>query len=344
MIGRVRNCLSPAAVLLVAMISIAGAIGVGALPALGEPVLQGERGGLLLPLPDPPLLNSRRVALGERLFHDKLLSKRRMFSCSSCHDLSAGGTIHVARTVGYQGEQHLFNAPTIFNVGNNYRLGWRGKFTDLATQNEAVIQDRNLMAMDWPSLLSRLNAEHSYITEFIAVYGRPPDRRSVLDALVNYQKSLITPDAPFDRYLKGDEEALSALEKRGLDLFVEYGCASCHQGSNIGGNMFQIFGVFGEPGADVMPTPDELERHLQRADRGQDVYRVPSLRNVALTAPYFHDGRTETLREAISIMGLSQLGRPLSSRDLDALEAFLGSLTGVYNVEQASKPVPEATR
>ncbi len=316
----------------------------GSPTASGDEVPREVPQEALLPLPDAPKLDPGRVELGKRLFHDTILSKRREVSCSSCHNLATGGTIHAARTVGYLGKMHAFNAPTIFNVGNNYRLGWRGKFTSLISQNDAIIHDPNLMAMEWPILLSRLNGDHSYADAFSLRYGEAAERDNVLDALVSYQRSLATPDAPFDRFLKGDRDAITPLQKHGLKLFTDYGCVSCHQGSNIGGNMFQIFGVFGEPGAENFPTPEELDTRLDRADQDEDVFRVPSLRNVALTAPYFHDGRTADLRDAIAIMGRSQLGRRLSESDVDALEAFLNSLTGVYSGKELSRPITEELR
>jgi cytochrome c peroxidase len=289
-------------------------------------------------------LNPAEVALGERLFHDPILSGAGKLSCSSCHDLRTGGTTPAPRSIGYDGRIHAFNAPTIFNVGNNYRLGWRGKFTSLAAQNEAVLLDPGLMAAQWPSLLSRLNWSSDYLAAFRQLYGGAPTRESVLDALVQFQMSLATPNAAFDRFLSGDNGALSSAGKQGLKLFMDYGCVSCHQGANIGGNMFQIFGVFGAPDAEALPTPAEIDARLQLPDREEDVFRVPSLRNVEVTAPYFHDGRTATLRGAISVMGRSQLGRELAENDVEALEAFLKSLTGEYDGKHLSTAVTETSR
>lgn len=298
----------------------------------------------LSPLPPPPALPPAKVALGERLFHDRRLSGREKLSCSTCHDLKIGGTVRLPRTIGYDGQIHAFNAPTIFNVGNNYRLGWRGRFTSLIVQNEAVLNDRGLMAANWPVLLSRLMSDLSYLDAFRDIYGIPPNKDVVLDALVTFQMSLSTPNAAFDRFLNGDKSALTALEKEGFGIFVDYGCVSCHQGVNIGGNMFQIFGVFGSPEAHSPPTPSDLDRQLQEPDDEDVVFRVPSLRNVEVTGPYFHDGRAETLRDAIAIMGRSQLGRELSETDVFKLEAFLKSLTGEYNGKRLSAVVTETDR
>lgn len=296
------------------------------------------------PLPPPSMLPPAKVALGERLFHDPVLSGREKLSCSACHDLNAGGTIRLPRTIGYDGQVHAFNAPTIFNVGSNYRLGWRGKFTSLIVQNQAVLNDSGLMAANWPRLLSRLTNHTEYHALFRQVYGEPPTQETVLDALVAFQMSLATPNAPFDRYLLGDDSALNSTEKEGFKLFMEYGCVSCHQGANIGGNMFQIFGVFADPGASEIAVDSNLDERLQASEGDETVFRVPSLRNVEVTAPYFHDGRAATLPEAIAIMGRSQLGRELSESDIDSLAAFLNSLTGEYNGRRLSTIADEAAR
>ena len=292
----------------------------------------------LSPVVPPGRLDPRKVSLGRQLFHDPILSKRGKLSCSSCHDLRAGGTIPLRRTIGYEGRMHAFNAPTIFNVGNSHRLGWRGSTTSLAAQNLKVLLDPNLMGNQWDVLLPRLNANEAYRAEFTALYGRSADADAVLDALVTFQKSLVTPDAPFDRYLRGDETAISGHQKLGYRLFRHYGCISCHQGSNVGGNMLQIFGVFGDPGSDTSPAASDVAARLDESDRSRDVFRVPSLRNVELTAPYFHDGRTDSLREAIAIMAKSQLGRALPDRDIYAIELFLKSLTGTYDGKALAGP------
>ena len=313
------------------------------LTALGEPTVASQ--GPLAPVRIVPTLDVGRVELGKQLFSDKILSSKQAFSCASCHDLTKGGTVAVSRTIGYRGKMHRFNSPTIFNVGNNYRLGWRGDFTSLEAQNEKVLMDENLMAIDWDTLLRRLEFHPMYSVRFQQLYGTPADRSNVLDALATFQRSLTTPNAPFDRYLQGDTLALSADARQGYELFQAYGCASCHQGSNIGGNMFQKFGIFTEPVADGDAVDDgDLGRWtITGADRDKGVFRVPSLRNVEVTAPYFHDGRTETLREAVSIMGRSQLGRDLTRQDLTALVAFLKSLTGEFEGKSLSA-APMETR
>lgn len=310
------------------MVAVVRAFAFGTELAPGAAIGSGEP---VAPLPPVPELDKAKIRLGGRLFHDPILSKRQTLSCSSCHDLSTGGTVRLQRTIGYDGRMHAFNAPTIFNVGNNYRLGWRGKYTSLTIQNENVLLDRNLMANDWQTLVPRLTADVYYRTRFRMVYGTTPSRDNILDALVTFQQSLTTPNAAFDRFLEGDTDAITAKQQYGYRLFKTYGCVSCHQGSNIGGNMFQIFGVFADPTTSQPATAEPPPSPLDYAEGDWETFRVPSLRNVEVTAPYFHDGRAWTLHEAVSIMGISQLGRDLDENEIEAIVSFLESLTGDYN-------------
>jgi cytochrome c peroxidase len=277
-------------------------------------------------------LNAESVALGKRLFSDVILSANQDQSCMTCHDLSAGGTSNSSRSAGQHGRTHGFNAPTVFNVGSNYRLGWRGEFTSLESQNEKILLDEDLMGAAWPTIIDRLTQNETYATLFERVFKRQPDKRNILDALSSFQRSLTTPNSAFDRYINGDSTALTRYERGGYQAFKDYGCASCHQGSNVGGNMFQRFGIFANPPSGETAGDGDLGRYTltgNPSDRG--VFRVPSLRNVEVTAPYFHDGRVATLSEAVEIMGTSQLGRNLTTDEINALVAFLKTLTGEYN-------------
>jgi cytochrome c peroxidase len=167
-------------------------------------------------------------------------------------------------------------------------------------------------------------------TAFADIYSDGLQRKNAVDALVTFEKSLNTPNAPFDRYLRGDDTAISVGAKAGYQLFKDYGCVSCHQGVNVGGNMLQVFGIFGKPDAAAggAKTPGSAQNSGISADR--PVFRVPSLRNVAITGPYFHDGSAKTLRDAIGIMAENQLGRSITEEDTARLEDFLRSLTGEY--------------
>jgi len=295
------------------------------------------------PVQEHALSDGKKIALGESLFNDIRLSHGDVVSCASCHGLDQGGDDGQARSRAANGRLLDFNTPTVFNVALNFRFNWRGNFRSLEAQNEAALLDPSLMNTTWPELLAKLSTNRTYTGHFFAVYGKLPNRQNVLDALAAFQQSLVTPDAPFDRYLKGDRQAMTAEEKRGYELFKNYGCMACHQGVNVGGNLFQKFGIFADPFAG--------QASISRADLGRmtvtgrsadrHVFRVPSLRNVMLTAPYFHDGRTSSLSEAVRIMARNQLGRELGTRDVADIVAFLAALTGEYRGRAlSSQPDP----
>jgi cytochrome c peroxidase len=277
-------------------------------------------------------LDEAAVALGERLFHDPRLSGGADLACSSCHDLARGGDDGRALGTGRDGRPLDFNAPTVFNVALNFRFNWRGNFRELEAQNEAALVDPQLMGATWEELLPRLRAIPEYARRFRAAYGRPIRREDVLDALAAFQRSLATPGARFDRYLAGEADALTAEEEAGYRLFKSYGCISCHQGRNVGGNLFQRFGVFANPfsGRGAGSGSDLGRFAITGLESDRHVFRVPSLRNVAATAPYLHDGRAETLAEAVAIMGRSQLGIELPRKDVELIVRFLASLNGEY--------------
>jgi cytochrome c peroxidase len=276
--------------------------------------------------------DTAKIVLGERLFSDPRLSHGDAVACTSCHRLGQGGDDGRTRSVAADGRLLDFNAPTVFNVALNFRLNWRGNFRTLEEQNEAVLLDEQLMNTSWEELLSKLRADADYGRAFAAVYRAPPDRLIILDALAAYQRSLVTPDAPFDRYLRGEADAVTAEEKQGYQLFKDYGCAACHQGVNVGGNLFQKFGIFASPFAsEKTPSQGDLGRFtVTGIESDRHVFRVPSLRNVVVTAPYFHDGRTASLGEAVEIMGRNQLGREIAKRDVDLIVKFLATLTGEH--------------
>lgn len=284
------------------------------LPAAG--LAAGEHAEPIAPIVAPSDLDPARVRLGARLFGDPRLSESGALACTACHDLAAGGDDGLPRSLGSDNRPLPFNAPTVFNAALSFRLNWRGGFRDLAAQNEAALLDPRIMGTRWPALLARLKADPAYAADFAAAYGRAVRREDVLDALASYQRSLVTPGARFDRYLAGDRDALAPDELRGYALFKSYGCISCHHGRGVGGNLFQRFGIFGRG-----PAPGDADR---------SVFRVPSLRNVAATAPYLHDGRAATLEAAVRIMGRSQLGIALPPGDVALIVAFLRTLTGEY--------------
>jgi cytochrome c peroxidase len=277
--------------------------------------------------PDPA-----KIELGrQQLFHDVRLSGGNKLSCASCHRLEHSGDDQRPHSLGSDGQPLDFNAPTIFNATLNYRLNWRGNFRTIEEQNEAVLLDPRLMNTSWEELLSKIGADPNYQSAFVAIYGGAPERPSVLDAVATFERSLLTPNAPFDDYLRGAQDAITADQQRGYQLFKSYGCIACHQGRNLGGNLLQKFGIFADPFAGRAMTDADLGRFtITHLESDRQVFRVPSLRNVAVTAPYFHDGNTRSLTEAVDTMARSQLGRELPKQDLDLIVGFLGTLTGKY--------------
>ena len=202
-----------------------------------------------------------KVALGEALFHDRRLSHGDAIACATCHHLDQGGDDQRKRPIGAAGQQLDFNAPTVFNAALNFRLNWRGNFRSLEEQNEAVLLDPRLMGTRLAGAAGEAARERGIRRGFASLYGAPPKREHVLDALAAFQHSLTTPRARFDRYLGGELDAISAEEERGYQLFKSYGCVACHQGENVGGNLFQKFGVFGDPrGAKAIRLEADLGR------------------------------------------------------------------------------------
>jgi cytochrome c peroxidase len=264
-------------------------------------------------IPVAPAQDPRRVALGEQLFHDRRLSHNSTHSCWSCHDIRTNGATANARDVTPRGEPLRLNTLTIFDAALNFRLNWEGNFRSLEREAEQALGNPNTMASSVEEILARLKADPEVVEQFRESYGRGPDRESLLDAIVTFERSLLTPGSRFDRWLAGDAGAITSEELSGYQLFKSLGCISCHQGVNVGGNMFQRHGIFHPLGS---PEPE--------------LVRVPSLRNVATTAPYFHDGSAATLAEAVKEMGIAQLDRMLTREQIAAIVAFLNTLTGIY--------------
>jgi cytochrome c peroxidase len=295
----------------------------------------------LTPIPFAVAADPAKVDLGRKLFLDTRLSQSKTTACVSCHRLDRGGDDGRRQPAGADGQPLDFNSPSIFNVALNFRLNWRGNFRTLEQQNESVLLDRRLMGTTWGELLPKLRADRDYVRSFVALYGGGPERPHVLDALATFQRSLLTPGARFDRQLNGQRDAISAEEERGYQLFKSYGCIACHQGTNLGGNLFQRFGVFDDPFARHrnVTTADLGRFAITGIETDRHVFRVPSLRNVAVTAPYFHDGSAASLPEAVDIMARIQLGRELPPTDRDLIVKFLGTLTGEYQ----GRSLPQAS-
>ena len=283
------------------------------------------------PLPSSLDLDEDRVELGRRLFEDPRLSGDGERACTDCHDLAAGGVVPgEVRSNHPLNETGPYNVPTVFNVGFNFRYNWQGRFDTLESHLEGPMMNEAVMnAGSWEDVVSRLATP--YREDFRrAGYVEGVTPETVRDAIATYQRSLITPGSRFDRFLEGSL-VLTDQEARGYELFKSVGCATCHQGVNVGGNMFQRFGVM----EDAFGGRELTERDYGRmavTGRAEDafIFRVPSLRNVAVTPPYFHDGSAATLEEAVRHMSRVQLGYVLDADEVAAIVAFLHTLTGRY--------------
>lgn len=275
----------------------------------------------ITPIPAAAALDSRKVALGERLFGDRRLSNDGQRACSSCHDVHTNGadTRQLDPSDGHGAP--LLNTPTVYNATLNFRLNWEGDVPTLEEQAERSLADPRTMGTTVGAAVMTLADEQGMPTQFQQAYGHGPDRASLLDAIATYERSLVTPGSAFDRWLEGDSKALTPQAVTGYQFFKSFGCVSCHQGVNVGGNLSERSGVFHPVGND-----------------GPMVLRVPSLRNVAVTAPYFHDGSAATLDEAVRRMGYAQLDRRLNDEQTQAIVAFLDSLLGTYRGHALSAP------
>jgi cytochrome c peroxidase len=304
---------------LLSCLIVAGASGES---AGGEPVT---------PIQPSEHIDAAKAELGRKLFNDMRLSRSNTVACSTCHQLQSGGGDGRVRSLGSDGQPLDFNTPTVFNVSGNSRLNWQGSFRTLEGQNESVLLSARIMSTTWNELLAKLRNDADYPKDFFAIYGTRPARPHVLDALATFQRSLVTPNSPFDRRLRGERGAISPDEEHGYQLFKSYGCVACHQGTNFGGNLSQPFGIFDDPFRPPRGAGAGQDRIAATGAQGDgQLYRVPSLRNVAVTAPYFHNGYTSSLAEAVEIMGRSQLGRQLSPDEVRLIVQFLNTLTGEY--------------
>jgi cytochrome c peroxidase len=284
------------------------------------------------PIPLERALDPKKVLLGEKLFQDVRLSKDNRVSCLTCHAFNMGGTDRRTHSLGVHSRVGEVNTPTIFNVRYNFRLNWNGKFETLTDHIEGLLTSPTGMDMSWDVLIQKLKQVPEYQRTFSQIYSDGMTSSNIKDGLVVYEESLNTPNSRFDRFLRGDKQALAPTEQEGYRLFKEYGCASCHQGINAGGNLFQRFGVMGNYFADRGKiTQADLGRfNVTQDPADRFVFRVPSLRNVAQTAPYFHDGTAQTLEQAIAVMAKYQLGRSLPVKHINRLAEFLKTLTGEY--------------
>jgi len=291
------------------------------------------------PIPIYIELNQQKVSLGRQLFFEPKLSSNNTISCSSCHDLSLGGVDHLQHAVGINGTIGNINTPTVFNSGFNFRQFWNGRAATLEAQVAGPIHNPIEMGSKWDEVIQKLNASPDYTSQFEALYSDGITSDNIADAVATFERSLYTPNSRFDQYLRGNTNALTTDEREGYSLFKAFGCSSCHQGINVGGNMYQRMGIVRDYFVDRGNVIEaDLGRFLITGnEKDRYVFKVPSLRLAALTSPYFHDGSTPTLGAAVGIMAYYQLGRSISNEQIQLLVEFLKTLPGENT---ALKPSP----
>lgn len=275
------------------------------------------------------------VALGKILFNDKRLSRNNSIACASCHNILKGGDDGLKVSIGIDNQIGTINAPTVLNSGLNAFQFWDGRARTLEEQVEGPIHNSLEMGSTWNEVINKLKKDKQLLALFAQVYLTEPNESNISRAISTYEKQLLTLDSPFDLYLKGNETAISERAKKGYQVFKRVGCISCHQGQNVGGNMFQRFGIMGNyfNKKSVINTADYGRFNVTGKEEDRFKFKVPSLRNIELTAPYLHDGSIQDLRDVIKIMARYQLGRPISDKQVVDIEAFLKSLTGKVKAE-----------
>ena len=310
------------------------------------------------PVPEPENEWERaRIRLGSLLYHNGALSTNNQVSCASCHDLTKGGTDNLSKSEGVpgpDGQPQLggVNAPTTYNTAGNIRQFWDGRAADLKEQ--AAGPPLNPVEMgycrteDWAEIAAKLEKDDEIRTLFALVYGGEGiTGDTITDAIAAFEKTLVTPDSAFDAYLKGNTEALTEKQKKGMESFVKRGCATCHSGPALGGISFEYINTHGDLRAAAAPE-DYLEgayglRDFSKREEDKDMFRVPLLRNVALTAPYFHTGSVNTLEEAVRVMCTAQVSGRVSEAEVENIAAFLRAQTGKLNGRPLEALTPEET-
>jgi cytochrome c peroxidase len=265
------------------------------------------------------------------LWFEPRLSSSQILSCNSCHNLAMGGDDNQQTSIGHGWQAGPRNSPTVWNAVFNAAQFWDGRAADLREQAGGPIQASVEMNNQPDKVVETLRSMPEYVEHFQRAFPgekSPLSFNSILRAIEAFEATLLTPNAPFDRYLRGDANAMSEQQKRGLQTFVNSGCVACHSGVNLGGQQYFPFGVVERPGAEILPPEDKGRFAVTATATDEYVFRAVPLRNVALTAPYFHSGKVWDLGQAVAIMGVSQLGRQLDDREVQDIVAFLHALTG----------------
>jgi len=294
-------------------------------PALASNVLQ--------PLPLTVEFDARKAALGEKLFHDPRLSGDGTISCATCHALDKGGTDQAPVSTGIRGQKGPINSPTVYNARYHLAQFWDGRAVDLFEQAGGPVENPLEMGAKFPDVVAKLAQDPALVAEVTALYPEGLTDRAIKDAIAEFEKSLVTPNAPFDKFLRGDAAALSADQKAGYDLFVATGCTTCHVGKELGGQSFEPMGrdrdyfvLRGGPATDA----DQGRFNVTKSELDRHDFKVPTLRNIAKTFPYFHDGSVADLATAAKMMAAVQQDVDWTEAEAQQVAAFLESLTGEF--------------
>jgi cytochrome c peroxidase len=300
------------------------AVAVAALMTSGAAMAQGQEP--VSPVPAPKAVNPAAVELGKKLFFDPRLSKSGFISCNSCHNLSLGGTDNLKTSIGHNWQQGPINSPTVLNSRLNLAQFWDGRAKDLKEQAGGPIANPGEMAFTHELAIETLRSIPGYVDEFKQVFKTDQlTIDEVTTAIAAFEETLVTPNSRFDQWLDGDKKAITADELAGYKLFKDSGCVACHNGPNLGGNSFQKMGLV-QPYKTANTAAGRVDVTGKDADRLN--FKVPTLRNIELTYPYFHDGAAETMTEAVDLMGRLQLGREFNKDENTKIVAFLKTLTG----------------
>lgn len=282
-------------------------------------------------LPDPVEFDQRKMVLGRRLFHDTALSVDNTLSCASCHAINQGGTDRRRTSLGVRGQVGGINSPTVLNSRYHFVQFWDGRAADLRAQAAGPVANPVEMGNTWPNVVATLSRSPDYMTAFRESYpGDGLTEANVRDAIAVYEEALTTP-APLDRFLRGDDRALNDEQREGAVLFESVGCTTCHNGIAVGGTSFQRMGAVRDYFA-LRGTPltdaDAGRFNVTHREADRHFFKVPTLRNVAETGPWFHDGHATTLEDAVRTMAAVQLGRDLDAAQVQRIVAFLRAMTG----------------
>ena len=303
--------------------------------------LEGERAGEpIRPIIPSQNVDERKAELGFALFHDPRLSVDNTVSCASCHALDMGGVDNHQYSHGVEERLGGVNAPTVYNAVYNFVQFWDGRAKTLAEQAAGPPLNPVEMASEsFDEIIAKLQQDENYVKLFAELYPEGITEATITNAIEEFERTLVTPNSQFDKWLLGDDNALTAQELRGYELFKEYSCATCHTGVNLGGESYELMGLrrhyFEERGLEL--TEEDNGRYKQTQDeRDRHRFKVPGLRNVELTWPYYHDGSRLTMDDAVRDMALYQCDVELAEGEVQDIVAFLRTLTGEYKGEKLS--------